>query len=117
MGYFDLPTGELELNLKPKKKGAKENGWTSVMFTDGLSKEDIATSVEEWSINYRVLEARYNCRPVTIPKKYHWELRSKEECFGIYKSRADAVKAMQERKAMRWEDKTVKVGLPYFVED
>lgn len=119
MGAFDLPRGELELNLKPKNKDCyfKEEGWQSVMFTDGLDYETLVGCVEDWTGNYEVLGARYNGRTVTIPKKFHWELQHKGEVLGSFKSRAEAVETMRARKAEWRKDKTVKVGLPKFVLD
>lgn len=116
MGYFDLPTGELELNLKPKKDG-KRNGWTSVMFTDGLYTQTLVGCVEEWSRLYKVLGARYNGREVTIPKKYHWELCNHGESLGSFKTRAEAVEKMHELQKKRRTDKSVKVGIPKFFLD
>lgn len=52
MGYFDLPTGELELHMDGK--------WESVMFTDRPSKNEIMECVEMWSENHDVKAARFN---------------------------------------------------------
>ena len=118
MGMFDLPRGEFELNLKPKKgKVCSHNGWTSVMFTDSLYRGDIAQTVEMWSDSYKVLGARFNGREVAIPKKYHWEHRIKDEVLGVYKTYAEGRAVMDERKKLRWKDKSVKVGGAYFVDD
>ena len=111
MGAFDLPRGEFELLLK--KDGEAE--WKSVMFTDYIDMGEIADAAEMWSKNYKVLAARYNGREVTIPTNYKWELRYKDEVFGEFKTRAEAVEEMNRRKIERRKDKTVRVGLPYFV--
>ena len=113
MGAFDLPTGDFELLLK----GKDGTNWQSVMFTDRLDYETIVGCVEDWNKNYEVLGARFNGRAVTIPEKFHWELRYKDEVFGSFKTRAEAVELMKERKAKQREDKTVKIGLPKFVLD
>ena len=113
MGYFDLPTGELELQLKDK------NGvyWESVMFTDWIEQYEIAQTVERWSEHHEVLAARYNGKPVAIPTNYHWELVSKGEVLGSFATRKEAEKAREERKAKWVKDRTVKIGLPEFVKD
>ena len=123
MGYFDLPTGDFELLLKKKGRGNHKPEWQSVMFTDGLTREDIAECAERWGNNYKVMGARYNGREVTIPApgSYHWEHRFKDTVYGVYKTRSEAVAAMQKRKEFNWaeKDKTkrIPVGLPYFVAD
>lgn len=116
---FTLPRGEFDLYLKPRK-GAdcrSEEGWKNIMMTDRLEAGEIAESVEEWSKNYEVLGARYNGKEVTIPKNYHWELRSGSEAFGSFKTRKDALEEMHHRKVLRRQDKTIKTGLPVFVEE
>lgn len=113
MGMFGLPTGEFDLLLKD----GKGEHWKNVMFTDSLYEEDIADCVEIWSVNYKVLSARFNGRTVSIPTGYHWELRSKDEVFGIYKTRKEAKAAMDERKLLRYKDKSIKVGLPVYVKE
>ena len=117
MGLFDLPTGELELNLKPKRSNCKRNGWTSVAFTDRLYREEIASCVEVWSKDYKVTGARYNGKTIQIPKKYHWEVRNKEEIFGKFKTRAEAVEELNERRLASRRDASVKVGRLVFVEE
>ena len=112
MGYFDLPRGELELQLKD----GKGIHWESVCFTDRLDKETLAMCKEEWSERHEVLAARYNGKEVEIPTNYHWDLRHKDVVFGSYKTREEAVNAMHQRKSMWRKDKTVKIGLPYFAE-
>ena len=114
MGAFDLPRGEFDLLLKDKT-GAEN--WKNVMFADSIYTEEVADLVEMWSVNYTVLAARFNGRPVAIPVKYHWELRYKDECFGKFATREECKNAMYERKAMWRKDKTIKVGLPVFVQD
>ena len=113
MGYFDLPTGEFDLLLKD----GKGEQWKNVMFTDSINASEIAECVEEWSVYHKVLKARFNGREVAMPTHYHWELRHKEEAFGSFKTRKEAVEAMYQRKAMWRKDKTIKVGLPCFVTD
>ena len=121
MGYFDLPTGEFELLLKKRGRGQHKEEWKSVMFTDGLRLEDVASCAEEWSKNYNVLGARYCGRKITIPTGYHWELRYKDNVYGVFKTRAEAAQMMQERKERNWAEKIkenrVPVGIPVFVKD
>lgn len=119
MGLFDLPTGNFELKLKPKSNDCyyKEEGWQSVMMTDRLDYEMVVGIVEDHEKDYEVHGARYNGKPIKVPNKYHWELRHKDEVFGSFKTRAEAVALMQQRKAMRRKDKNIKVGLPKFVLD
>lgn len=119
MGYFDLPTRELELLLKKKGRGNKKAEWRSVMFADRLSAGEIASCVEDWSINYKVVGARYNGREVSVPNNYHWEHRHKDSVYGIYGTRKEVLDAMQKRKEFNWseKDKTKKIpiGTPVFV--
>ena len=119
MGIFDLPTREFELLLKKKGRGQRKEEWKSVMFTDRLELAEIARCAEEWSRNYRVLGARYNGRNVAIPTDYHWELRYKDNVYGVFKTRAEAVQMMNERKEMNWAEKIkenrIPVGIPVFV--
>lgn len=121
MGYFDLPTGELELLLKKKGRGRHKEEWRSVSFTDSLTKEELVSDVENWSKNYKVNSARYNGKVVDIPTNYHWEHRYKDTIFGVYKTRDEVVAEMNKRKEFNWseKDKTKKVpiGSPYFVMD
>lgn len=123
MGYFDLPTGDFELLLKKKGRGNRKAEWRSVMFTDYLDKEIIATCAEEWARNYKVAGARYNGREVNIPSpgSYHWEHRCRDSVYGVYKTRKEVVDAMQKRKEFNWseKDKTkrIPVGIPVFVAD
>lgn len=117
MGYFDLPTGEFSLNLKPKRVDCDYNGWRSVMFTDSLTVGDIADCVEDWEDSYEVLGAMYNGHTVTIPTNYHWELRNGDEMLGRFNTRKEAAKVMKEQRNLRRKDKTVKVGFPVFVQD
>lgn len=113
MGAFDLPSGEFDLLLKDRTG----EHWESVMFTDSIDNAVIADCVEMWSENHTVLAARFNGRAVTIPTKYHWELRSKDEVFGKFATREEAKKAMYERKAMWRKDKVTRPGIPVFVKD
>lgn len=86
-------------------------------FIDRLDKEVLADNVERWSKHHEVLAARYNGRPVMIPTNYHWELQHKGEVLGIFKTREEACEEMNKRKVARYEDKTIKVGLPKYVQD
>lgn len=119
MGYFDLPRGELELLLKKKGRGNRKAEWKSVMFADRLSTGEIVSCVEDWSINYKVVGARYNGREVNVPTRYHWEHRHKDSVYGIYKTRREVLEAMQERKKFNRLEKDrakmVPVGTPVFV--
>lgn len=121
MAYFDLPTGNFELLLKKRGRGNHKAEWRSVMFTDSLYNEEIASCAEEWSRNYIVVGAKYNGKDVDIPSpdSYHWEHRHKESLYGIYKTREEVLAAMQERKKFNWAEKDkskrIPVGRPYFV--
>ena len=119
MGCFDLPRGELELLLKKKGRGNRKTEWKSVMFVDRLSAEEIASCVEDWSINYKVVGARYNGREVNVPTRYHWEHRHKDSVYGIYRTRKEVLNAMQKRKEFNWlekdKSKTIPIGTPVFV--
>ena len=98
MGMFDLPTGEVE--LKARKKGAKGKHykWESVVFTNTLSRADIARIVEEWS-NYRdIQKVRFNGKEVEIPKLYHWEVWVENDIVGIFKKNAEAVSSYKKAK-------------------
>ena len=121
MGYFDLPTGEVELLLKKKGRGRFKEEWKNVAMTDYIDYGNIAELVERWSKNYKVLGARYNGRNVTIPTEYHWEHRYKDDVYGVYKTRAEVVEAMEKRRQSNWKEKDktkrVPVGLPKFVKD
>lgn len=114
MAAFSLPTGDFEL-LFDDGNGKQ---WRSVMFTDSISLADIAQCVEEWSINHKVIGARYNGKKVPIPTKYHWDLRLKGEVLeGGFKTRAEAVEAMKKRREMQRTDKSIKAGFPAFIKD
>lgn len=52
MGLFDLPTRELELKIDGK--------WTSVMFNDSLTDEELNETVKAWKKNHKVTGARYD---------------------------------------------------------
>lgn len=117
MGYFDLPRGRVDLNLKPKK-GGKYDGWTNVMMTDVAEPESIASLVEDWSKGYTVLGARFNGRDVEIPKNYHWELRDRDgEVLAKHKTHAEAAEDAKDRRLKRRTDPTVKVGGVWFKYD
>lgn len=68
MGYFDLPTGNLELRI--------DGEWKSVCFGDGLTVEHVHGFVVEWSKHHKVTGARYCGRTVPMPKGklvFHYE--------------------------------------------
>ena len=123
MGTFSMPTGELELRVKPRADVSatlKEEAWMSVMFTDGLTTDELAESVEDWSTKYEVIGARYNGKELDIPKNYHWELRNKKDPsiqFGHYDSFREAHTDMISREHLRKTDKTVLTGGPVLVQD
>lgn len=98
MGYFDLPTGELELLMKKKGRGGYKPEWKLIAFTDRISDAELASDVERWSKNYKVIAARHNGREVEIPTAYHWELRNKDEVYGCFKTWEDAKVEMINRK-------------------
>ena len=52
MGWFDLPSRELELKIDGK--------WTSVMFNDRLTSEELNECVKAWKENHEVTGARYD---------------------------------------------------------
>lgn len=114
-----LPTGELELLMKAKGRGRHKEEWKSVAFTDYLLPEEIADCVERWSGKYKVVAARYNGRKVSIPAKYHWEHRFKDELYGTYKTRKEVSEAMQKRREYNWglknEADRIPIGTPKFV--
>ena len=113
MGAFDLPRGEFDLLLKD----SKGEHWKNVMFADSFDEGEVADIVEMWSVNHKVLAARFNGRPVAIPTRYHWELRYKDEVFGSFKLREEAKEALYQRKAMWRKDKSTRVGCIYFVKE
>ena len=113
MGYFDLPRGELELQLKD----AKGIRWESVMFTDSLTAEDVASCVEDWSVRHEVMAARYNGKAVQIPKGYHWEIKCKDETIDSFATRKECADAWNVRRRAWNKDKTVKLGIVSFVKD
>lgn len=113
MGYFDLPSGDFELLFG-------DNGtqrWESVMFTDSLSKSDIADCVEQWGKKYKILGARYNGKDVAIPVNYHWEMQKDGETLGRWKTREEASEDMNKRRRERKTDKTILIGRIVFVQD
>ena len=112
-GAFALPTGELDVQLKDGEKVY----WKNVACTDWVDKGEIAETVEVWSRNHEVLAVRFNGRELQIPTNYHWELEYKGEVLGTFATRKDAVEEMNARKIERYKDKTVKVGIPKFVQD
>jgi len=113
MGYFDLPRGEVTIKVKDGKKTVVK----SIAFCDSLYKEEIAEMWERWSESYKILEMQFNGRKVEPMKNYHWELRYKDELFGTFKLRKDAYAALMERKHKKWDDKSIRVGTIYFVQD
>ena len=120
MGYFDLPSGEFELLMKKKGKGRFKSEWKTVMFTDSLYPSEIADTVEMWSENYVVMSARFNGRKVLIPDNYHWEHRLGDKILGSYTKRAEAKKALEERKHLNFrksKEERVRVGTIKFVKD
>ena len=114
MGVFDMPRGELELKLKD----SKGTHWDSVMLTDYLDMGMVMGCVEEWSVNHKVLSARYNGNVIAFPKKYHWELIADTESLP-FETRAEAEAVMSERRKLRTrlKDKTIKVGSVFLVYD
>lgn len=113
MGCFDLPTGEVKLKVKDGQK----TYWKSVMFTDYLERGAVEELQERWGKKYKILEIQYNGRKVTPAKRYHWELRHKDEVYGTFKTREEAVKAREERNRRRWNGEKIPVGTIDFVEE
>lgn len=108
MGVFDLPTGELELEMRKKGEKGKRYHWHSVKFTDCLTLAGLAETVERWSEKNDVRKARYNGNNLTIPKKYHWELHIDRQLAGQFKTRAEALEQWKLFKGKRREIKFVK---------
>jgi hypothetical protein len=113
MGYFDLPTGELELLLEDEK-GTK---WQSVAFMDVVFPSDLARACEDWSNHYKVKAARFNGKPLKIPTGYHWEVRKRDEVLGAFKTYQEALNDANDRRRAYRTDKTVKTGGVYFAKD
>lgn len=113
MGYFDLPTGEVKLKVKDGQK----TYWKSVMFTDCLYKGEIEELQERWGRKYKILEIQFNGRKVTPAKKYHWELRDKDNVYGTFKTREEAVKARAERSTRRRNGEKIPIGNIEFIEE
>ena len=113
MGMFDLPRGEFDLLLKD----GKGTHWECVAFTDWINAEEIAMTVEEWSVNHEVLSARFNGKEVTIPKNYHWELVNGADVIGTFNVRKEAQAVWQERRTKYRKDKLEKPGIIKFVSE
>ena len=61
MGYFDLPTGNLELRI--------DGEWESVCFADTMGDDEVAAFAVKWSDwGHSVSGARYNGVERNIPK-------------------------------------------------
>lgn len=123
MGYFDLPTGEVELLLKKRGRGRFTAEWRGVSFTDRPNREEIAQLVEDWSKNYKVMGVRYNGREIAIPTGYHWEVWVKvdrhEELFGCYATRAEARAVVESRRDANWgkpKEERIPIGRVDFAE-
>ena len=120
MGYFSLPTGNFELLLKKKGRGAHKAEWKSVMITDSLYQSEVAQCVEDWGRNYKVMGARFKGKAVKIPENYHWEVYTKTEVLGTYKKRADAKAVVDARKEANWhkpKEERVFAGAIRYVQD
>lgn len=128
MGYFSLPTGNFELLLKKKGRGAHKTEWKSVMITDTLYPAEVASCVEDWERNYKVAGAKFNNRAVKLPENYHWEVYTKvrtpdgfkTEVLGVYKKRADAKAVVDARKEANWykpKEEQVFAGVIRYVQD
>lgn len=114
MGMFDLPTGNFELRMKPIGESGKGK-WESVCMTDSLSYKDICECVEHWSKKYKVSGARYNGKPVQIPKTYYWVLQCRDERVGHFATYEEAKEAQAERKKLLKDGKIKYIGYPNVV--